>query len=95
MRRYYRTATANDGLYESMRAAIDAAWGLPANGQETAIEPAATAPHDAQGRIYLATYAEFATYEPAASMLADAIAGGAVQEISEAEYRAGVATAND
>lgn len=89
-RRYYRTTSANDALYESMRAAIDAAWGLPANGQQTAIEPAATSPHDADGRIYLATWAEFATYEPAASMLSQAIASGAVQEITEAEYRASV-----
>lgn len=86
-RRFYRTTTENDALYESMRAAIDAAWGLPANGQSTAIEPAASAPHDSQGRVYLSTWDQFASYEPASSMLADAIAAGAVAEISESQYR--------
>ena len=89
-RRCYRTAAANDELYESMRATIDAAWGLPANGQTTAIDPAATAPHDSQGRVYLATWDAFTSYEPATSILGDALASGAVTEITEAEYRAAV-----
>jgi hypothetical protein len=85
--RYFRTADAD--LYESIRLQLDAAWGHPTpDGQTvTCIDPAAVAPRDAQGRILLAVNESFATYEPAATLLPQLLASGAVDEISEAEYQ--------
>jgi hypothetical protein len=48
---YYR---ADADTYEAVRAAIDAAQGWPDAGTVTSIEPAATAPRDAAGRVLLA-----------------------------------------
>lgn len=67
---------------------MDAAWGHVA--PITCIDPAAVAPRDADGRIVLAVNDEFCEYPAAAQMLAYVLAGGAVAEITEAEYRAAV-----
>jgi len=84
--RFFRAAVAT---YEAIRADLDAAWGLPDDkGTATCIAPAATAPKDSQGRVMLAVNDEFATWEPAATLLPQLLASGAVDEISEAEYRA-------
>ena len=84
--RFFRAAVAT---YEAIRADLDAAWGLPNDkGTATCIAPAATAPKDYQGRVMLAVNEEFATWEPAATMLPQLLATGAVEEISEAVYRA-------
>jgi hypothetical protein len=40
------------------------------------------------GRVLLSVQNEFCTWEPAATMLPQLMAGGAVEEISEAEYQA-------
>ena len=84
----YRTADA--ALYESIRLQLDAAWGHPtADGKTvTCFDPAAVAPRDAAGRLLLAVHDEFATWEPAATLLPQLLASGAVEEISEAAYRA-------
>ena len=75
--------------YEAIRADLDAAWGLPNDkGTLTCIAPAATAPTDSQGRVLLAVDDEFATWEPAATLLPQLLASGAVEEIGEADYRA-------
>jgi hypothetical protein len=85
--RFFRTPS--DELYEGIRLQLDAAWGHPSpNGTITCIEPAATAPRDSEGRIVLAVHDEFATWEPAASMLPGLIAQGLVEEITEAQYQA-------
>ena len=86
MTRYFRTADA--GLYESIRLQLDAAWGHPTpDGQTvTCIDPAAVAPRDAQGRILLAVQPSFVAYEPAATLLPQLLASGAVEEITAAEY---------
>lgn len=84
--RFFRTPS--DELYEGIRLQLDAAWGHPSpNGTVTCIEPAATAPRDSQNRIVLAVHDEFATWEPAASMLPGLIAQGMVEEIAESQYR--------
>jgi hypothetical protein len=49
--RYFR---AGEATYEAVRAAIDAANGWPDEGTQTSVEPAATAPRDAEGRVLLA-----------------------------------------
>jgi hypothetical protein len=89
--RYFRST---DAVYEQARAALDAAWGLPNDkGTATCIEPAATAPRDAQGRIVLAVDDEFCTYSVAAEMLPQLLASGAVKEIDAATYMAAVSVA--
>lgn len=84
--RFFRGDAAT---YESIRLSLDEAWGLPDDrGTVTCIAPAAEAPKDSRGRALLAVHAEFATWEPAATLLPQLLASGAVAEISEAEYRA-------
>jgi hypothetical protein len=87
MRRFFRTADA--ALYESVRLQLDAAWGHPtADGKTlTCFDPAAVAPRDAEGRILLALRPAFTTYEPAATLLPQLLASGAVEEIDAAEYQ--------
>jgi len=65
--RFFRGDAAT---YEAIRADLNAAWGLPNDkGTLTCIAPAATAPTDSQGRVLLAVHDEFATWEPAATLL--------------------------
>jgi hypothetical protein len=89
--------TADVELYEQVRAALDAAWGLPnSNGTVTCISPAAgvrvgeivliAAPRDAAGRVLLAVLDEWCEWPPADEMLPQLLASGAVEEISEADY---------
>jgi hypothetical protein len=84
--RYFRTADA--ALYESIRLQLDAAWGHPtADGKTlTCFDPAAVAPRDAAGRLLLAVREEFATWEPAATLLPQLLASGAVEEIDAEAY---------
>lgn len=81
--RFFRSA---DHVYESVRAGLDSAWGLPSNGQETCFAPASIAPHDPQGRVLLAVNEEFCHYEAVAAMLPGLLSSGAVEEIDEATY---------
>jgi hypothetical protein len=86
--RYFRST---DAVYEQARAALDAAWGLPNDkGTATCIEPAATAPRDAQARIVLAVNDEFCAYTVASDLLPQLLASGAVEEIDAATYRAAI-----
>jgi hypothetical protein len=86
--RFFR---ATPDVYEQVRLQLDAAWGNPSpNGTTTCIEPEATAPHDAQGRVVLAVHDEFCAFSVAAEMLPQLIAIGAVEEITEAQYRAAI-----
>jgi hypothetical protein len=82
--------TADESLYESIRLQLDAAWGHPTpDGRTvTCFDPAAVAPRDAAGRLLLAVHDEFATWEPAATLLPQLLASGAVEEITQAEYKA-------
>ena len=89
--KYFR-CLAGDEAYEQVRLTLDAAWGHP-NAETktvTCFDPAAVAPRDAQGRIVLAVNDEFVAYPAAAEMLPQLLASGAVEEITEAEYRAAV-----
>lgn len=90
--RYFRTADAT--LYESIRLQLDAAWGHPtADGKTvTCIDSAAVAPRDAGNNVLLAVQPEFAQYEPAATLLPQLLASGAVVEITEGEYLAALPT---
>lgn len=86
--RYFRTQS--DAVYEQARLTLDAAWGFPSlDGRTlTCIEPAATAPRDASGRIMLAVNDEFTTYSVAVELLPQLLASGAVEEIDAATYQA-------
>ena len=70
---------ADAETYEAARAAIDAANGWPDEGTATSIEPAATAPRDAQGRVLLACS------DWLSERAGDALAG--LEQIDEAEYQ--------
>jgi hypothetical protein len=65
---------------------MDAARGLPAKGQATSFLPAADAPADAQGRVYLALRDSDTTAPGAAELLTSLIASGSVEQITAAEY---------
>jgi hypothetical protein len=84
--------TANESLYESIRLQLDAAWGHP-NAETktiTCFDPASVAPRDNAGRLLLAVNDEFATWEPAATLLPQLLASGSVEEITKAEYQAAI-----
>lgn len=84
--RFFRSTEA---VYEQARATLDAAWGLPNDtGTVTCIEPAATAPRDAEGRVLLAVDDSFCTFTVAVDLLPQLLESGAVEEIDEATYRA-------
>jgi hypothetical protein len=88
--RYFRTA--NETLYETIRLQLDAAWGHPsADGKTlTCFDPVAVAPKDRLGRVMLAVHDEFATWEPAATLLPQLLGSGAVEEITQQTYMAGL-----
>ena len=90
--RFFRTA--DETLYESIRVQLDAAWGHPTpDGQTlTCFDPAVVAPRDNAGRLLLAVNNEFATWEPAATMLPQVLASGAVEEITAGEYQPAIQT---
>lgn len=85
--RFFRST---DAVYESIRAQLDAAYGYP-NAETktlTSITPAADAPHDTQGRVYLAISADYCDYNLPAELLPQLLASGAVEETAEADYLA-------
>ena len=86
--RFFRIAT--DAAYEQARATLDAAWGHPNADTVTCVEPAATAPHDAQGRVLLGVLDEFVAYAPADNLLPQWIAAGVVEEIDAVTYEASI-----
>jgi hypothetical protein len=84
-----RCFAASPEVYDQWRAALDSAWGLPANGQQTVLPPLKDAPV-VGGRVYFAATASHCDYEPVATMLPAALASGEVAEVSEAQYVAAV-----
>jgi hypothetical protein len=84
--RYFRAVTA--AVYDAIRAELDAAYGYPRGGTMTAITPAADAPVDSSGRVYLlASHAE-CEYPAVAERLPGLLASGAVAEVTAAEWDA-------
>lgn len=77
-------------VYEQVCARLDAEYGYPnaATKTERALPLVSELPVDSAGRVYLAVSEEFCEYTLPAAMLSDLIAGGAVEEITEAEYLA-------
>jgi len=80
-----RCFAASPEVYDQWRVALDSAWGLPANGQQTVLPPLVDAPV-VGGKVYFAAIAAHCDYEPVATMLPAALARGEVTEVSEAQY---------
>lgn len=85
--RYFRSSVA---VYEAVRAQLDAAWGYPSPDGKTltAITPASHAVTDAGGRVHLVVDANYCDYVLPSQLLPQLLSAGAVEEISEATYRA-------
>jgi hypothetical protein len=79
---------ASAAVYEQARAAMDAARGLPAKGQLTSFTPAADAPTDGQGRVYLALRDSDTTADGASELLGQLIQAGHVEIVSASDYAA-------
>lgn len=82
MHRHYRID--DDGLYESVRLSLDAAWGHV--DPVTCVTRASVAPRDDQGRIVLSVREEFLSFEAVRQVLPGLISSGVVVEIDEATY---------
>jgi len=86
--RFFRAQNA--AVYEAVRAEFDTIWGYP-NAEtktETAITPAALAPTDSAGRVYLIASDAECEYPAIAERLPAMLAGGMVQEVTAAEFAA-------
>lgn len=83
--RYFRSTPV---VYESVRSALDLAWGYPNadTKTQTAIPPAASLPSDQLGRIYLAVPDTYAEYEAVAAMLPSLVASGQIEEVTMTQY---------
>lgn len=79
---------ADAAAYEAGRAAMDSAWNHPRAGTQSCLPPAAELPKHTDGRVIVEVWDVDMTMEPAAQILANAIAVGAVAELTYAEYRA-------
>lgn len=85
MRRYFK---ATPQVYEAVRAQLDSLWGHPDGVTETAFQPVAMSPKDANGNALLAVWASFCDMADVALILPQLLASGAVEEIAEAEFNA-------
>lgn len=86
MMRYFR---ASNAVYESLNAQLDAAYGYPNAETKTqrTLPPAAELPQDSGGRVYLAITAVYCDYVLPSELLPHLLASGAVEEITEEQYR--------
>lgn len=87
MNRFFRSSPE---VYETVRLQLDAAFGYPDGVTSTVWEPLANAQRDTHGRCLLAVRAESCERPQVAAMLPQLLASGAVEEISEDEYRASI-----
>lgn len=85
--RYFR---ATPEWYEGVRLTLDAAWGLPLNGQLTALPPADQCP-EVSGLVYLSVRADHCEYAPMDTLLPQMLDGGQVEEVTQADYLAACA----
>jgi hypothetical protein len=84
----HRFFRADRSTYASILDGINASWGLPANGQQTAFAMPDDAPADSQGRLYLAVWDFFCEYEAVAAVLPGLLEAGLVEEITGEQYAA-------
>lgn len=84
--RYFRAA--NSAVYEAIRADLDVAYGYPSGGTLTAITPAADAPVDAAGRVYLMASQAECEYPAVAERLPGLLGSGMIKEVTAADWDA-------
>ena len=84
--RYFRSTPA---VYQQIGAQLDAAYGYPNAETKTlrTLPLVDDVPTDNQGRVYLAMPAAYCDYDLPSQILPALIASGAVEEITEDEYR--------
>jgi len=87
-----RFFAATSEAYETARATLDAAWGLPDGLTTTCYLPVQYALRRADGRALLGVNDEFCTWEPASTLLPQLLASGAVEEITAEQYQAATQT---
>jgi len=85
---------ATQAAYEQARAAMDAALGLPEFGTITSIEPAATALRSLDGRLVVSVCEDIVEESAVAAMFSSMLAGGTVQELTQAQYSAAIGRAS-
>lgn len=83
MNRYFRVLPQP---YEQTRLALDQAAGF--GPHETAYEPLATAPTDANGDVYISIRTEHCQIEPYKSAVESMLASGDATEITQVDYDA-------
>lgn len=85
--RYFRSTPA---VYSGICSQLDAAYGYPNAETKTlrTLPLASDLPSDAQGRVYLAVSNEYCEYVLPSQLLPQLLASGAVEEVSEAQYKA-------
>ena len=85
--RYFRSTP---DVYNSICSQLDAAYGYPNAETKTqrTLPVVSDLPADAAGRVYLAISADYCEYVLPSQLLPQLLASGAVEEITEAEYRA-------
>jgi len=82
--RFFRAPPA---VYEQCRLTLDAAFGYPNSVAQTCFAPASEGVSSA-GMLYLGVRKEFCDKPFAASLLANALAAGSIEEIDAATYDA-------
>lgn len=84
--RFFRAESL--GVYESVRADLDAVWQYPnaATKTATAITPGSDAPADSLGRVYLVASDAECQYPAIADRLPALLASGMVEEVTAAEF---------
>ena len=83
--RYFRSTPE---VYESIRQALDAAWGYPNadTKTQTAIPLVSELAADANGTVYLYMPEDYCNYVLPSQMLRELLASGAVEELEEAAF---------
>ena len=89
--KYFRSTP---DVYAAICSRLDAAYGYPNAETKTlrTLPLVADLPADAAGRVYLAISSEYCDYVLPSELIPQLLASGAVQEITEAEYRAALPT---
>lgn len=88
-----RAFAIDRAAYDAARGQLDAALGLPAQGQATALPPSEATPRDAAGCVLLATRADWCDLEPLEGLVAAMMAAGVCRELSVWQYAAETASA--
>lgn len=86
MMRYFRASVA---VYESICTQLNTAYGYPneATKTERALPLVAELPSDSNGNVYLGISEAECNYVLPSEMLPQLLASGAVEEITQADYR--------